>query len=500
MRKSNPTEIARLRSNGQLTLPAALRRAAELQEGDSVALLLQEDGSITLTPIVVMDRLDADLLLRLQVRDSASLTSTDLRSRADDFARTREVGLSSGDTVAELAAHFRQGHMSESALIAHAVSLGLPASTIVTLVATQSQLPNRPSAEAAVIDAERGRGAGQGHGDTVRIAQAFRSLLYLPLYIARDAGFFEAEGVRVQISTSGGGPEAWAQVVSGEADYSIHDPVFAVAAYEGGMADAVVVATICNGQAIVAAGSGPDLKPTHDPRQFIREAVRDKLVVTQPRPDSQWAVLNYLGFLYDVTMGADYRHLEVPIGTEMEAVLAGRGDIATAFPPDADVAIERGLTELFDFSHFFGPYVLSALCTRRSVFRPLLGRHEALITALEQAVQYAYAFPAEAVRIARREFPDIDPVLIGEATMRCLRRQYVPEHVFVGGEAWRASQILNKFVGTLREYHEPLEVVDNEAALRAYRALGHMALAWDGPRATASDVEAPGASLNRVRR
>jgi ABC-type nitrate/sulfonate/bicarbonate transport systems, periplasmic components len=68
----------------------------------------------------------------------------------------------------------------------------------------------------------------------VRINQAFQSLLYLPLYVAQEQGFFKQQGVDVKISTGGGGAQSWAAVIGGSADFSIQDPVFVPKTRENG--------------------------------------------------------------------------------------------------------------------------------------------------------------------------------------------------------------------------------------------------------------------------
>lgn len=474
------TAIVRLRGNGQLTLPASLRRLADLKEGDAIEVQLQEEGSILLKTIVVMDRLQADLLLRLQLRDIQAIRSSDLQARARDLARTHEVALTSGDKLDTLVEHFHRGHLTRPAFISHLLALGLPPSAITTLLTTRAMSGH--THRAGTLPESRSESRPSKELRTVRISQAFQSLLYLPLYIAYDVGFFDEEGVSVEIETAGGGPESWATVLADAADYSIHDPVFAAAAYERGVQDAVVVATICNGQAILAAARSAEIAPTTDPRHFMTQTLSGRTVATQPAPDSQWAVLNYLGFLYGVKMGEHYQNLQVPIGTEMRPVLAGQADIGTAFPPAADIALSQGLHEIFDFSRFFGPFLLSALCTRRTFLHAYPETHQAVINALEKACQYAYAYPEEAIKIAQWEFPGEDPEVIAAATYRSVLRHFVPEHVYVDAEAWRENQILHKFVETLDRYHEPVELVDNEASLHAYRALGHLRLQWCDPR------------------
>jgi len=48
--------ILQIRSNGQIALPAAIRREANLKEGDALEVLVEEDGVIRLIPQALVDR------------------------------------------------------------------------------------------------------------------------------------------------------------------------------------------------------------------------------------------------------------------------------------------------------------------------------------------------------------------------------------------------------------------------------------------------------------
>lgn len=50
------SEYLQVRSNGQITLPAATRRKAKLQEGDLLEAVVEDDGSIRLVPKTPVDR------------------------------------------------------------------------------------------------------------------------------------------------------------------------------------------------------------------------------------------------------------------------------------------------------------------------------------------------------------------------------------------------------------------------------------------------------------
>lgn len=45
-----------IRSNGQITLPASIRRQAKLQDGDTLEVVVEEDGVIHLIPQTLVDR------------------------------------------------------------------------------------------------------------------------------------------------------------------------------------------------------------------------------------------------------------------------------------------------------------------------------------------------------------------------------------------------------------------------------------------------------------
>ncbi len=51
--------LLQIRSNGQITLPAAVRRKANLKEGDTLELSIAEDGTLHLAPKIAIDRAQA---------------------------------------------------------------------------------------------------------------------------------------------------------------------------------------------------------------------------------------------------------------------------------------------------------------------------------------------------------------------------------------------------------------------------------------------------------
>ena len=48
--------ILQIRSNGQITLPASVRRQANLKEGDLLEVMVEADGAVRLLPKIAIDR------------------------------------------------------------------------------------------------------------------------------------------------------------------------------------------------------------------------------------------------------------------------------------------------------------------------------------------------------------------------------------------------------------------------------------------------------------
>ena len=83
----------------------------------------------------------------------------------------------------------------------------------------------------------------------VTLPQAFQSMLYLPLYVAIDEGFFTQQGLDLTKETAGAPTVALSAVISGSAQFSIHGPEWtAIAASKG--APVNIIANVVNGAAV----------------------------------------------------------------------------------------------------------------------------------------------------------------------------------------------------------------------------------------------------------
>src|SRR5258708_28641537 len=110
----------------------------------------------------------------------------------------------------------------------------------------------------------------------VTVNQAFEHLLYIGLYVAKDAGFFEKQGLDVKIETGGGDAQAFAALTSGNAQFAQGDPAFVAIASEKGW-DGRVIAMGVDRVAIWGVTFDKSIEPFTDPKGF-----KGKTVATYP--------------------------------------------------------------------------------------------------------------------------------------------------------------------------------------------------------------------------
>lgn len=162
----------------------------------------------------------------------------------------------------------------------------------------------------------------------VTVAEVMRSVFYAPQYAAIALGFFEAEGIHIDLITSDGADRVMTALLSGAADIGFSGPEAAIYVYAAGRADFPVVfagLTSRDGSFIIGREPMPD---------FDWQQLREAHVLPGRRGGMPFMVLEYTarrkGILVDV-----YFDTTIQFAAMVGAFVAGTGDFVTAFEPVA---------------------------------------------------------------------------------------------------------------------------------------------------------------------
>jgi AbrB family looped-hinge helix DNA binding protein len=94
--------VLQVRSNGQITLPSAVRRKANLKEGDLLEVIVEEDGTVRLVPQIAVERSQAYFWTR-RWQEGEHQADEDIKAgRVKEFANIDEA-------IKYLDDHDRQG-------------------------------------------------------------------------------------------------------------------------------------------------------------------------------------------------------------------------------------------------------------------------------------------------------------------------------------------------------------------------------------------------------
>ena len=95
----------------------------------------------------------------------------------------------------------------------------------------------------------------------IQLAEVTHSVFYAPLYVAINDGFFEKQGIEVELTNAGGADAAMTMVLSGQADIGFMGPEATIYVANEGRTDGTVVIgqlTQCDGAFLVAREPMPD--------------------------------------------------------------------------------------------------------------------------------------------------------------------------------------------------------------------------------------------------
>jgi NitT/TauT family transport system substrate-binding protein len=272
----------------------------------------------------------------------------------------------------------------------------------------------------------------------VVLSQAFQSMLYLPLYVAIDEGFFTQQGLDLTKETAGAPTVALSAVISGSAQFSIHGPEWtAIAASKG--APVGIIANVVNGAAVWLA-TAPDFK-----FDSVKD-IKGQKVVTGLMPTTSTSL--FIKLLKENGMDAktDVDMIQVAIGSEPGPFVAKQANIAVMYEPGLDQAVAKGMKVVLGFPKSYGAYAFSSVTARNDVDPDAAQR---VVNGMEMAMRFMAKNEAKTVEIAKKEFPTLDPLVVEAATKRMLADGVYPPSVDITAEALKVAMDTQIALGNL---------------------------------------------------
>ena len=178
---------------------------------------------------------------------------------------------------------------------------------------------------------------GKKEDNVIRISEVTHSLFYAPLYVAMNEGYFEDEGLEIELTNAGGSDTVMSSLISNSADVGLMGPESVVYVRNNGMQNAPIIfaqLTACDGSFMVGR--------TDETDTFEWENLRNKHIIAGRKGGMPAMTLQYILEQKGLKPGAELgENCDVVLDTTIafnlttSSFVAGTGDYCTMFEPTA---------------------------------------------------------------------------------------------------------------------------------------------------------------------
>lgn len=286
--------------------------------------------------------------------------------------------------------------------------------------------------------------------EPVTIAQFGHVFLYMPLYVAAAQGFFEEEGLKVKIVSTGGDEKTFTAVASDNAQFGVADPTFAAIARQRG-SGGKVVASIVQGVPLWIVTFKKDIPASGDPK-----LLNGRKIATITAPSTCYAVMAQLlkskGINAQIVQGA--------YGSLLAILQANQADMALELEPVVSIAVKNGAHILYSPAANRDEFAFTGLTVSDDYVKTHPQTVQKAVNAINKAMIYIQNNFPGAVAIAQKEFPELDKTVVKEALKRLVNEHTIPLTPRLKKEAWDNAIDLRRTLGDIKDHGSYEENVD----------------------------------------
>lgn len=171
----------------------------------------------------------------------------------------------------------------------------------------------------------------------ITLFEVTHSLFYTPQYVALSLGFFEEEGLNIELVDGKGADKVMAALLSGDADIGFMGPEATIYVYnEGKENHSVIFAQLTQRDGSFLVGREPD-------PDFTWDKLKGKEVLGGRKGGVPYMTLEYVVKSHGLTPGVDVNlRTDVQFDVLAGAFVGGEGDYVTLFEPVASSLEKQG--------------------------------------------------------------------------------------------------------------------------------------------------------------
>ncbi|MDD7740887.1 MAG: ABC transporter substrate-binding protein [Lachnospiraceae bacterium] len=303
-----------------------------------------------------------------------------------------------------------------------------------------------------------------GEMEKVTLNEVAHSIFYAPQYVAIEEGYFEEEGIELELVTGFGADKVLTALISGEADIGFMGAESTIYAYQEGASDPVInfaQLTSRAGNFVVAREADPD---------FTWEDLIGKEVLGGRKGGMPEMVFEYVLKEKGIDPEKDLSiNQSIDFGSTAAAFSGGEGDYTIEFEPSATLLEKEGngyVVASVGTESGYVPY------TSYSAKKSFLKENQELIqkftNALQKGMDYVQTHtPKEIAFVIAPQFAETDVETIETIVERYYEQETWKANLIFEQESFDLLQDTLECAGELDERVPYAEIVDTEYAKRS---------------------------------
>lgn len=290
--------------------------------------------------------------------------------------------------------------------------------------------------------------SGRARAQVLRLthAQPVDALVFLPLYVAQANGYFDQEGIDLNVFTAQQRTIALRAIITGDAFTYCGDPAEPGLARLRGV-DVKNIGTLVDRAVLYILGK-PGLPK--DVKQW-----KGKSIIAPRPPSSHFSLLQSLllesgytqadreGLVWkpsDSASDKDHLRLQpVTFGSQLPALLAGNAELASIDEPDASTAVGQGFDVLFSFPQAIGPFYLSSIAVMNRAIQKQPDLVQRFVNAVTKGCLFGHKYPDKAAEVAEQRYYTAEAKVIAAAAKRLIADGAYPKNMVVSKESYAAN-------------------------------------------------------------
>ena len=296
---------------------------------------------------------------------------------------------------------------------------------------------------------------------TVKIGEVTRSIFYAPQYVAITQGFFEEEGLDIELATIAGGDKTMTALLSGGIDIALVGSETSIYVSAQGANDPI------KNFAQLTQTDGTFLVAREEIEDFSWDMLKGSTFLGQRKGGMPQMAGEFVLKKHDIDPQADLELIQnIDFANISTAFASGTGDFVQLFEPTASVFEEEGIGHIVaSFGTESGHLPYTVFMAKDSFMNENPETIEKFTRALKKAQDFVYEASAEEVAEALQPFfEDTDVELIATVVERYREQESFAKDPVLDEEEWNNLQDIMDEAGELPKRMDYNELVDTTFA------------------------------------